>query len=521
MEKTRFSRAARRMLALAAALALTLTMGGCAGRIPEEPESSPVLPPARSSYQAPDGDVPVGEERMYTLYLPGKNGMHLLAQHLTLGPASLQETVEQLIRALLNFESNDQVDDLGRGVSLSLFGPDPVELSGGICTVNLGSSALQLKYQDYYTLSLALASTLCELDSIRCVNVLVADQSVGLDITGCLAMGSLTAHPGENLPVLWEQMEARRTPLGQDMSQTPMTSFMSVYYPLENGAGISCESRTMNFEGQTPQQMTRAILATMNAGSMYLSGVPDMPDLFSLMLHEPLASELADGGRLITLSFREDAMEILRAAGVDPACLMGAITFSLTTFIPGTAAVSLRLGEQPVTQLESERYGTIEVLGGLLRRETFRSFLTGQTTAYFAREGVLIPCGKYVDRKLADSPRTQLAALMEGPGEKERNEGIRPTLPQAVGEDDILGVQAVGDTLLINLSESFRSEIQAAGPEGEMLLCYSMVNTLCENSGIKRVCFFFEGEQVEYIAGEIYWAGEFDRNSGLIEPSYG
>ena len=37
MEKTRFSRAARRMLALAAALALTLTMGGCAGRIPEEP----------------------------------------------------------------------------------------------------------------------------------------------------------------------------------------------------------------------------------------------------------------------------------------------------------------------------------------------------------------------------------------------------------------------------------------------------------------------------------------------------
>jgi hypothetical protein len=26
---------------------------------------------------------------------------------------------------------------------------------------------------------------------------------------------------------------------------------------------------------------------------------------------------------------------------------------------------------------------------------------------------------------------------------------------------------------------------------------------------MKRVCFFFEGEQTERIAGEIYWAGEF------------
>jgi len=73
----------------------------------------------------------------------------------------------------------------------------------------------------------------------------------------------------------------------------------------------------------------------------------------------------------------------------------------------------------------------------------------------------------------------------------------------------------------VNLSETFRSEIQTAGKEKEFLTCYSMVNTLCANSGKKRVCFFFEGEQVEWIAGEIYWAGEFLWNPALSDPGMG
>ena len=57
--------------------------------------------------------------------------------------------------------------------------------------------------------------------------------------------------------------------------------------------------------------------------------------------------------------------------------------------------------------------------------------------------------------------------------------------------------------------------IREYGAEKEALLCYSMVNTLCLNSGMKRVCFFFDGEQTETIAGEIYWGGEFIYNPGL------
>ena len=504
-----------------AALGCLLTLTGCSGDVRRETAPLRTLPPARSVWTAPEGDTPIGSERLYALYLPGNNGLRLTAQHVSLGPGSKHDTAESLVRALLAFETNEQAQALGGGTRLSLFGDHPVELSGGVCTVNLGSSALQLSYRSFYTVALALAATLCELDGVESVNVLVADQSVGLDVAGGLAMGSITGRPGENLPVLWEQMEAKRTPLGGDMRQTPLNSAATLYFPLAEGNGVLCETRDISFEGQTPQQLASGILREMSNGSLRITGVPVMPDLLSLMLHEPLTSELADGGRLITLSFQEDAPALLQNRGIDPACLIAAMVLSLSTFIPGTAAVSVRLGEQPLTQLVSSRFGTVSALGGLMRRASAEIFLRDLTTVYFEKDGLLVSCEKTVDRETADSPRARLAALLEGPDAQDLEKGISATLPSAAGEEDILGIAARDDTLLVDLSERFRAEIQALGPEKEMLLCYSMVNTLCENTDLRRVCFFFEDEQVETIAGTIYWAGTFDRNSGLIEPSFG
>ena len=502
---------------------MMLTLTGCAAGPGKDVDPSlPTLAPAAVEGEAPDGDHRSGEEGLWTLYLPGKNGLNMVAQHVPSVPGILRtEMLEAIVRELLTFPSNNQVDALGGETELTLYGENPVEFSGGVATVNLGSAALGLSYRAFYTLSLALAATLCEIDTVRCVNVLVAGRSVGLDTTGSLPMGSLISHPGENLPVLWEQMEAKRVPVGQNAADTPLTSYLTLYYPLENGQGVSCENRTMNFEGQTPQQMAKTILDNLSHGAMYLTGVPDLPDLMSMLAYDPLPSDLADGGRMITLTFREGTEAAWEEAGVDEACMAAAICYSLTTFIPGMAGVAIRIGDRPLTTVSSEKFGTVPVLGGLFRRELFEPFLMGRTTVYFARGGMLAPVEKSVDRELADSPREQLAALMDGPGARERAEGLEAPLPELVGEEDLLGISQEGDVLLVNLSESFRAEIQAWGREGETLLCYSMVNTLCENTGARRVCFFFEGEQVESIAGVIYWAGYFDMNTGLCEESFG
>ena len=511
----------RKGMCLLLAICCLTVLSGCSGQREEARQPAPSLPPAEAHYAAPEQGEVISEGGEYRIYLPGRDDLGLVSRSTQLDPAGLSDTAEMLVRSLIEYPGDEETRKLGGNRALDLYGEHPIEVSGGICTVNLATSALQLSLRDYYKNCLALATTLCELKEINSVNVLTADQSVALDITGNLPMGTLTAHPGENLPVLWEQMEAKRTPLGEDLSKTPLSVLATLYYPLSDGRGISCATRLVSFEGQTPQQLAMGLINAISSVRKSTTGGQNYPELSDLLLHDPVTSELEEGGRLITLSLSEDAEERITAGGADLACTVAALTYTLTTFIPGIAAVCIRIGDKPITELHTDHFETVTALGGLVRRSAMSAFLMGSTTVYFARNGILCECERPVDRGLADNPRAQLCALMEGPDKREQMEEIVPTLPENVKEDDILGIRAEGDILLVNLSEGFRSEIQGMGPEAETLICYSMVNTLCRNTGMKRVCFFFEGNQVETIAGTIYWAGEFLYNTGLAEKGLG
>jgi hypothetical protein len=157
------------------------------------------------------------------------------------------------------------------------------------------------------------------------------------------------------------------------------------------------------------------------------------------------------------------------------------------------------------------------ILSGVFHRGDAAEFLTGSVKVFFEKDGKLAVCEKPVAREQADNPRAMLEALMEGPDRLERENGVTATLPAGVKASDILNiaVNEEGDMLLVKLSTDFLERIREAGAERETLLCYSMVNTLCLNTGMKRVCFFFGDEQAETIAGVIYWGGEFICNPGL------
>ena len=501
--------------ALLTALVLLLALSGCENAGTEEKKAVPTLAPAVVAWEAPDGDQSVREPADYRVYQPGENSLQLISREISLSEADLNDTVTELVQALLDDvnESRDWTQSRG----LALYREHPIEISGGICTVNLAASALQLpSYREYFELCLALAATLCELDEISYVNVLTADQSVGLDITGTLAMGTLTGNPQGNLPVLWEQMEARRTPPGQSAAGTPLNTQATVYYPLPEGQGIACLSKMMNFPGQTPRQMSETLLDEITAAVREAEQDETLPSLLDYQLHEPVASTLDEGGRLITFSFRENLQDLTKKWGTDLPCLAAALTWTVTTLIPGVSAVCFRVGDKPLTdELSGGRFQVETLWSGMARRSAFEEFLAGSAAVYFIRDGNLARVRKAVNRHSADSPRTQLKALLQGPDPKERENGLQPALPDTLQENDILGIAAQGDTLLVNLSSDFLEAIADRGAENEALLCYSMVNTLCENSGKKRVCFFFEGEQKDRVAGEVFWSGEFLYNPDL------
>ena len=309
-------------LCLLLALCCAFLLGGCTGgRIEEDQTPVSTLPPAEARYSAPDGDEAIPDVREYNMYFPGRDGLSLVSRSVKLETDNLNDAVEKLTNCLFSFRGDGEAKALGGEQPLALYGAHPIEISGGVCTVNLARSVMNLKKtSDYYKNCVAIATTLCELKEINGVNVLVADQSFPLDIAGLLPVGTMMANSGASLQGQWEQMDARKTPINGDPEKTPLSALATIYYPLPDNRGVGCAMRRLNFAGQTPAQLTSGLIDEISSVRRSLTGGEKFPELKSLLLHEPVLSELEGSRRILTLSLREDAAEKLEEARTDVAC---------------------------------------------------------------------------------------------------------------------------------------------------------------------------------------------------------
>lgn len=491
----------RRLLCLLLCVSL---LTACTADIPAQPALT--LPPISPGPEAPIGDAGLQTEIIAPLYLPSLDGQRLLTFYETLCVSRDQHPAEAILRALLTHPGNSRVQPLGGNVQLTLAGSNPVEISGGVCTVNLSANALSLSGEALYTAALGISATLCELSDIQYVSLLIAGTPVAMDVTGNLPLGLLSADPGQELPVLWEQLTARRTPIGELPAHTPLTATAALYFPLADGSGIAAEPRRLSFPGQHPQQQVVTLLTALSAGAEMLEGAAILPDLNALLLFVPEVTQLESGGRRATLHFTSDVLNRLPAAGCDPVAAFAAITATLTTFVPSLQQVCILVGNGALTSLYSPEHGALLFPGGLLHRSDFSHLLMAQQSVYILEEQGLIRRLHALPYRSAAHPRAVLLSL--------------PGLPAGLTDADILGLSVTGDTLLVNFSARYAEVIRTSGLD-QRLVAYSLVNTLCELLQVRRVRFYFGGQAVDSLGGSVCWSGEFLPRSGLISPSSG
>lgn len=494
----------KRFRALMSLLLCTILLTGCTADSVALP--SVTLPPVSAGPEAPIGDAGLQQEMIIPLYMPSQNRQSLLTFYETLTISRDQHPAEAILRALLSHGGNSRVQPLGGMVTLSLAGANPVEISGGVCTVNLSASALQLTSQELYTAALAITATLCELPDVNHVNLLVAGTPVAMDVGGNLPLGSLTPQLGQELPVLWEQLSSRRTPVGELPASTPLTATATLYFPLADGSGIVAEPRRISFPGQHPQQLVIALLEALSNGADTLEGTADMPHIASLMLFAPEITELESGGRRVTLHFSADALNRITATGCDTASLFAAINFTLTTFVPSLQQVIVLTGDQALTSLYSDALGSMLFPGALQTRQQFIHTLRGQTPVYIPHDKGLTQRIMALPYRSATNPRALLMQLASPE---------IASLPSGLTDADILGLSVQEGALLINFSARYADVIRASGQD-QRLMAYSVVTTLGELLNVRRVRFYFGSEAVEHLGSNLVWNGEFLYQPGLI-----
>ena len=157
-------------------------------------------------------------------------------------------------------------------------------------------------------------------------------------------------------------------------------------------------------------------------------------------------------------------------------------------------------------------------LDGRMSRADFASYLKDVALLYFVQEDHLVATPRPVPYYEAHNPRYLLLQLMNGPTTSEAATGKRSLLPAYLGDADILGFSSQDGVLLVNLSTSFATGSTGLDATQEQLMAYSMINTLCRATGLRRIRFYFGSTAWDTIAGSLWWNGEFMENTSMAQP---
>ena len=513
----------KRVCAAGLCLMLALTLGGCTSGITALDHSADVtLPPTEVSWKAPTGDTSQEITQTVLLYVPDITGTRLIAQPDRVSYSASRHPAEATLRQLFTFAGNSAAARLTQEITLQLSPVNPVEISGDTATVNLGASALTLPHADLYVVCQAITNTLCQWGDIKYVNVLVSSAQPGLDVAASVPAGCFT----QNLSDTIDTLSAYAQSLSTSGADRRFTMAATLYFPTYSGKGILAETRVLNFMSRDKSLMIETLLDALSAGAQLLQGVPAVPALAGYLDASPEVSDVAvSGGQKAILRFRASFNDALIAAGIPRSVMLSALTYTITTFVPGISGVTVYIGEELVTAIVPsgvyEGAGeTITFEGGLMRRGQFSQFLLSQCTLYFADDaGKLVAVERPVPYYQARSLRFLLNALWQGPQMYDSVSGLKGVTPQGLSDADILGLAVQDGRALINLSQHFMNACEGYDEVQEKLLIYAIVNTLTELPSVQRTALFIAGTQPETLCGKLYLPGEFMRNTMLVRQN--
>ncbi len=493
MTRTYFHRT--RLCAMLLALLLLLT--SCTQVTSLTP--SETLPPPSTPYDTPSDFSGMTTAQRVALYLPDALGKTLLCRYETIDLSLTEHPEEAVLNLLLSADGDKETTALSAYGAIALAAGNAVTTANQVCTVNLSSSVLSLELEALYTVCLSIATTLCALPEVQYVNILVAGYPIAMDIQNLLPLGILSSAAGKDIASLWSQLTAQRTGAGGVAARTPLTSAAVLYFPLEDGTGLTCEVRQLSFEGQNMQQLVYGLLDALSAGAIE-SAAAGMLDIRSLLLMAPECTTLANGRHSVTFSLVPDALTRIAEVGINPVCFIAAVTCTLTSYVPLLERVIFSLGDTPLTVLTSRLQGTYTLPSGIASRADFASLLMDPAAGYVPNGKRLSYCALPISADSSLSPAVLLRALWS-------------RLPLSLDESDVLGASVTGDTLLVTLSERSAEVIRNADCS-QRLIAYSMVSTLSARYPVRRVRFFFGDQAIDSLSGDVLWSGEF-----MVDPS--
>lgn len=505
-------------------IAVCLLLSGC-GVIRETKEPLKYVPVSTFSLKQESDAFRVKKSAVYFYNDQSKT---LTAEIRSLFIGQDENPAQAAIELLLEgpFESSNLIGTAPEGMELSF-----IEYSREEANVYFRYNGNEMDPQQKYLFEIAIANTVTDLLEAKYVSIFYNGVYTGFSgsaseplkkHTGSIseAYNQATAkyigviepelpeveeeeeEPTQDEPKTEEQLDEEIN-LGTEQILEPVQrDLMTVlYFVSEDGAFILPEVREITYTGdEFAETIVKELMAGPNDTAAMKSFLPQGLEL----LTPPVIEE-----DRISLSFNK-----LPIAGEysdeDYQSSYAALVYTLTGFMPSIKTVDITVVGQPITDF----HNTSKLMDGMQRADYY-GFIGSSAPLYLQDKGsdLLVKVQRTMEQSKIWSPKHRLYEIIRGP----LSASTWPAMITGITVDDILSVKTYDDMVVVDLSQNFKDICNGRSARTEMILIYSMVNTLTAMDGINKVQFLVEGKQTDTLSGTLCISDPFLMNYGIVK----
>ncbi len=418
---------------------------------------------------------------------------------------------EAAIEQLLDGPSNQSL----KGVAPEGMTLESIEFSRGVANIYLNYKGGQMQPRQAYQLELAITNTVTDILGESHICVFYNGIRAGFmgypsaplkKQTGSIEEAFLNAYaryvPETPAAAEQEADEPSEAP-------RPRTSEIStvLYFVSTSGQYILPEVRTVKY---TEDEYVNALIEELIKGPLNTSSMESPFSSELQLMAEPELEQAAGGGYRLRLRFniRPERSQFLHQKETELS--YAALVYTIMGFIPNVQSIEIYEGSKLITAHGAQ--------DGLFSRNSYKGYIGSSVPLYFAdrNSDLLLEIHRSLEQGQTWSARARVIELLRGPLEKD-GDNVWPVMPSGVTEADIISVDVYNDTAYVNFSQHFRDACEELTAKNEMLLIFSLVNTITAMDGISKVHFLIEGRQTLQLAGSLCISDPFLRNYGIIK----
>jgi germination protein M len=467
---------------IAAIAACIFLLAGCASIVKEDTQKKAYPSELASNYQ--NVELTPKIEKSPALYFLNADETTLVAETRSISIEQNTKPETQVVQELLKGPTDKNLRPVGEGFSL-----ESIETMYDAVNVNLTANGVKTDDQ-VFKLSLALTNTLTEFLNLDYVNVYVNGKASGYQAK---PVGALTKNQG----ILADE-KAKQVQHTAVSAQIP-----TVLYFLDNSEKFLV-SEVRNIQYSNDNYVSR-IIDELAKGPEQMYNNRQSVDSSIHLVGAPLVHTDIDGKPTLQVDLNKTPVVFTQGFEDGEKLARASIVYSILGFYPGVDRIRFTVNGFAVDN-------------NLYAKADFKGLIGATVRLYFpnADSTMLMPVDRTVSQGVATSPSTIVSELINGPAQTDSS-ALWPAFHSGVSLQDVNSVYIAGDIVVVDFNSSILAKLKGISADEEMLMVYSIINSLTYLPDIRLVQFLVDGKRTQFLAGTMDIRDPMMKNPGLIK----